>query len=198
MLDRLLWRLWGWPIGLVILVIGLLIWPAGCANVIADRAVGPAETTAQRTYRAAVIYGVVADLGCHYMATPTAAPGAAARLRQAGDVAYQALVRARAGAEFGTAGAALAGLAGTLEGLAAQTLALSADDTAARVTVGYAIDRVLDLAMGYVHLRGQLAARRTVLDVMAADARDPTPAEWFDVMGLAAEARACLIGEPAP
>jgi hypothetical protein len=199
MLDRLLWRLWGWPIGLVMLVLGLLIWPAGCANPIADRIAGPAETPAQRAYRAAVVYGVVTDLACEYVSTPTAVPGASARLAQAADVAYRGLVRARAGVAFGGAGGAVAGLGGVVEGLAAQVTAVVSHGPTAPGTVGYAVDRALQVASGYAHLRLQLSARRSVLDIMAAEGRDPLPGEWHDVMGLAQEAHACLVaGETGP
>jgi hypothetical protein len=198
MLDRLLWRLWGWPVGLVILVLGLLVWPAGCANPIADRIAGPAETPAQRAYRAAMVYGVVTDLACEYVSTPTAVAGAAARLTQAADVAYQGLVRARAGVEFGSAGGALAGVGGLVEGLAAQVTAVVSHGPTAPGTVGYAVDRALQMAGGYAHLRFQLAARRSVLDIMAHEGRDPMPGEWDDVMGLAQDAHACVAGEAGP
>jgi hypothetical protein len=115
---------------------------------------------------------------------------------QAADVAYRGLVRARAGVEFGAAAGAVAGLGGVVEGLAAQVTATVSHGPTAPGTVGYAVDRALQVAAGYAHLRLQLSARRSVLDIMAAEGRDPSEGEWDDVMGLAADAHACVAGEP--
>jgi hypothetical protein len=194
MLDRLLWRLWGWPVGVILLVAGLAVWPTACASP-ADRYVGPVETTQQRVYRAAGIYGVVGGLACEYVGTPAAVPGASARLGQAADAAYDALMEARAYAAFGSDSiAGLAALSGTLSSLAAQALEVSIDapDMSAGGLAGYATERALQVAVGYVHLRTSLALMRGDLAAMVAEQRDPTATEWDAVMDTAGAARDCL------
>lgn len=184
-------------------IAGLLIGLAACSNTLADRYAGEVETTEQRIYRAAGIYSVVGGLACEYVQTPTALPGATARLGQAADAAYGALVKARAYAAFDDdATAGLAALSGLLTGLAAQVVEVSVDAPAApgggaAGVAAYAVERALQAAVGYAHLRASLAGLRGDLALMVADGRDPTENEWAAVMAAAVESRECLTDAAA-
>ncbi|KAA5603760.1 hypothetical protein F1188_19385 [Roseospira marina] len=192
-LSRDLRRLaWAVRLGAILVALAAL---AACAYSPADRLVGRVDTTEQRVYRAAGIYHVVAGLACEYVKTPTALPGASARVAQAGDAAWQALVEARAYSAFGEDSiAALASLSGALTALAGQALEVSVDapDMDAGGLAGYATERALQVAVGYVHLRSSLAVLRGDLSVMVSERRDPTDAEWSEVMDAAEAARDCL------
>jgi len=168
---------------------------AACANTLADQWLGAVDTTPKRIYRAAGAYGVIAGLACEYVQTPTALPGASARLAQAGAAAYDAVVNARAYAAFDDdAIAGLASLSGLLTGLAAQTLEVSVDapDMDVGGLTGYAVERALQVAVGYAHLRTTLAGLKADLAAMVAEGRDPTETQWTDVMEAAQTARDCL------
>jgi len=184
-----------------IIGLSLLLGALGaCTNPLADRLAGEVSTTGQRVYRAAGIYGVVAGLACEYVGTPTALPGASARIAQVGTAAYDAVVEARAASVLGDAGAALGSLSGLLTGLAAETLEVTVDapdEVTGAGTAGvaaYAVERALQVAVASTHLRLALTGLRGDLAVMMAEGRDPTEAEWADVMDTAAAARDCLAG----
>jgi len=178
------------------LLLGLVVGVIACTSSPADKWLGAVETTQQRVYRAAGAYGVIAGLACEYVKTPTALPGASARLAQAGDATWQALVEARAYSAFGEdAIAGLASLSGLLTGLAAQTLEVSVDapNVDAGGLAGYATERALQAAVGYAHLRSSLAGLKGDLALMVAEGRDPTDDDWADVMAAAQAARDCLV-----
>ncbi|WP_299440199.1 hypothetical protein [uncultured Rhodospira sp.] len=195
-LNRLLW---GVRVALVGVVVAASLWLSGCGNSVADRWLGAVETTQQRVYRAAGAYGVIGGLACEYVQTPTALSGASARLAQAGDAAYEALVEARAYGAFGDPAAGLAALSGLMTGLATQVLEVTVDASevaggGAAGMAAYAVDRALQVAVGYAHLRAALAGLKGDLALMVAEGRDPTSPEWDDVMAAAEAARDCLVG----
>lgn len=179
-------------------VLGAAFFVAACStpDELADRHLAPADTVAQRVYRAAAIYHVAGDYACEYLKTPTAFPGTASRVAVAADRAYAALSRARAHATFGGDTVAMAALGGLLEGMAAETLdAARQTRPVAPLTVGSAVDRLVTLLAARQAVAGAWAQYKTDLAVMLLEARDPTEAEMNAVMDDARDAWACVQGE---